>query len=287
MHRNRVLHRLEAANLDLSSRIRLEAQLMDTVLKQETPKIIPRDWRFEDFCNQFTWRAYLFDFLGPLDGLTVLDLGCEYRPTSIYFALAGAKHVFACDVSLSALRFLQRTAAIAGLANKVTPILCAGERVSIAIGKIDIVYGAGVLHHLQLDKAAVEIARVLKKNGKAGFKDPLGQNPLLELVRDYMPYRWKHAAKGTDCPLRFKDIEKFGQYFSSCTYKGFSLIGMIAAFIWGRGKSVPRKIADTLDNYVLSVFPFLHKYCRFVITCIVKSMIFCMVLDSEIEFCVP
>jgi SAM-dependent methyltransferase len=46
-------------------------------------------------------------------------------------------------------------------------------------------HGEGLLHHLALPAAGREIARVLKTGGRAVFKDPLGQNPVLELARDF------------------------------------------------------------------------------------------------------
>jgi hypothetical protein len=41
-------------------------------------------------------------------------------------------------------------------------------------------------------------------------------------------------------------------------------------FIWGRGDSTARKIADALDSYLLRTFPFLQQFCRFVVTCVEK-----------------
>ena len=47
----------------------------------------------------------------------------------------------------------------------------------------DVVYGSGILHHLNIDKAYRELARVLKPDGVAIFIEPLGHNPLINLYR--------------------------------------------------------------------------------------------------------
>ncbi|MGQ9464975.1 MAG: class I SAM-dependent methyltransferase, partial [bacterium] len=38
----------------------------------------------------------------------------------------------------------------------------------------DLVYGIGILHHLNLNKVIPEIRRVLKPGGKAIFREPMG-----------------------------------------------------------------------------------------------------------------
>ena len=182
----------------------------------------------EEYCKGVSARAYLLDFLGSVSGRTVLDLGCGYNPTPVLFALWGASHVYACDVSPRAIALQVAVAQQAGVADRVSGTVCAAERLPFRGEQIDLVHGAGVLHHLRLPLAAPEIVRVLRKGGKAGFRDPLGHNALLEFARDYLPYRWKHAEKATDRPLRLKDIEQFGRHFSDFEYRGFHLLTMLA-----------------------------------------------------------
>ncbi len=273
MKTNRQISRDEAFTLDLQSRINLEMKLTDIEAQEKVTQqlqFLPADWHFDRYRNYSPWRKHLFGFLGPLEGQTILDLGCGYNPTPIYFALAGAKQVYACDVSPKALAYMQKLAHMTGTADRVSVILCAGEQLPLADETISIIHSEATLHHLYLPLAGAELARVLKKGGKAGFKDPLGQNPLLEFVRDYLPYPWKASAKGTDRPLNFNDIETFGSNFTVCTHQGFGLLSIIAIYIWGRRNSKPRRTADTLDGLILRFFPFLQRFCRFVVTCAVK-----------------
>jgi SAM-dependent methyltransferase len=52
----------------------------------------------------------------------------------------------------------------------------------------DLVFGVAVLHHLNLEIAYAEIARVLKPNGLMIFVEPLNLNPVAKLVRHLTPH---------------------------------------------------------------------------------------------------
>jgi SAM-dependent methyltransferase len=224
---------------------------------------------YADYRNSSPWRRCLFDFLEPLSGKTILDLGCGYNPTPIYLALAGAKRVYACDVSPRAVEYVRRTAEESGVADRVVAFVAPAEQLPLPDESIDVVHGEAVLHHLEMSRVGRELARVLKRGGKAGFKDPLGHNLLLEFARDYLSYGWKKAAKGTDRPLRFPEIQEFAGHFGRCQYRGFCFLSM-AALLCGRGRSRLRNWLELLDEGLLSLLPVLRKYSRFVVTCVEK-----------------
>jgi len=271
MKTNRLLSKQEASNLQLSARIALEKELTDAEACQKARRdTLPAHPRFEDYRNKNAWREHMFNFLGSLVGRTVLDLGCGYHPTPIYFALAGARRVYACDVSPKAVDFIRTLAESAGVSESVVGLVCAAEQLPLADACVDVIHGEAVLHHLQVASAGPELARVLKPGGKAAFKDPLGQNPVLEFARDYLPYRWKASSKVTDKPLTFADLEKFGRSFDRCSYRGFGFSSMITAVLDGRTNSRPHQIASRLDLLLLNRFSGLQRFCRYVVTCVQK-----------------
>ena len=51
----------------------------------------------------------------------------------------------------------------------------------------DLVFGRGILHHLELVSALLEINRVLKDDGTIIFNEPLDINPLYKLYRIFSP----------------------------------------------------------------------------------------------------
>ena len=110
----RVMSRDAALALDLDSRIKLEEQITDAKASKIPVPNIPNDWTFSDHSEEYPWSSYEFGFLGPLTGKSIIDIGCGYHPTPIYFALAGARRVCACDVSPKAVQFMRRLANIYG-----------------------------------------------------------------------------------------------------------------------------------------------------------------------------
>jgi ubiquinone/menaquinone biosynthesis C-methylase UbiE len=268
MRTNRVVSRKEAAKLPLRERIHLESAVTDAE-EQERAKLRPLQ-SFEQYRESLPWRAHLFDFLGSVFGKTILDLGCGYNPTSVYFALAGARKVYAGDVSLKAVKHIRSVARRQGVADRVSAVVMAGEQLPFPDESFDIVHGEAVLHHLETPLAGPEIARVLRKGGKAGFKDPFGHNLLFELVRDHFPYPWKPKVKGTDRPLKLKDIRDFGSAFSSWSYRGFGLLSPLATLIVGRGDSELFRLLHKFGALVIMLWPYLERYCRFVVTCVRK-----------------
>jgi SAM-dependent methyltransferase len=265
----RVMSRDAALALDLDSRIKLEEQITDAKASKIPIPGIPDDWAFTHYSEEYPWRSYEFTFLGPLAGTSILDIGCGYHPTPIYFALAGAERVCACDVSPKAVEFMRRVANIYGVADRVTVYESPVERMPFGSGEFDLMHGEAVLHHISLPPAAPEIRRVLKPGGRAVFKDPLGHNALLEFVRDHMPaVTGKSAAKGTDRPMTIEDVEGFGKLFASYEYRTFGLTSMAAMLLRLPPRSMVTRALHSFDNAVISNVPIAKRYAQYVVACV-------------------
>ena len=76
-------------------------------------------------------------------------------------------------------------------------------------GAYDVVFCRGVIHHLDLDRAYPEIARLLRPGGVGLFYEPLGHNPVLNAYRRATP-----ALRSDDeQPLRRADVERARRWF--------------------------------------------------------------------------
>lgn len=265
----RVMSRDEAHGLDLDSRIKLEEQITDAKASKIPVPSIPDNWTFTDYSEEYPWRSYEFGYLGPLAGKSIVDIGCGYHPTPIYFALAGAGRVCACDVSPKAVQFMRRVANIYGVADRVTVHESPVERMPFASGEFDLMHGEAVLHHISLPPAAPEIRRVLKPGGRAVFKDPLGHNAVLEFIRDHMPgLTGKSAAKGTDRPMTIEDVEDFGRLFASYEYRTFGLTSMAAMLLRLPRWSMATRAMHSFDNAVIGNVPAVKRYAQYVVACV-------------------
>lgn len=113
----------------------------------------------------------------------------------------------------------------------------------------DIVYGGGVLHHLDLEAALMEINRILKPGGKLIFIEPLGINIVAKLVRHFTP----KARTVDEQPFGFKELSILENYFdihSISTYDLFSTLFSVPSQIFFK---YPRNILSYL-GYRLDVF---------------------------------
>jgi ubiquinone/menaquinone biosynthesis C-methylase UbiE len=267
---NRTVGKFEIDTLDLTKRAAVEAEITDArVAALDVEELVGLNTDLTYYASRYAWRKYLFSFLGSVNGKIILDIACGYSMTPVMFALAGA-NVYAIDVAPKALAMVQHVAQCKGVAERVHVHVGPAEELPFEDGSFDLLYGGAALHHLQLQRAGRELARVLRYGGKGAFQDPLAHNPVLEFTRDYLAYRGKHPAKGTDRPLRLHEVQAFGRHFTTCTYHGFELFSMMAKAFRLKRASQLRCLLEASDDVLLHRLPFLQRYARFVVTCVTK-----------------
>jgi SAM-dependent methyltransferase len=124
----RLISREASAALDLSARIAVERATTDSKAVRFGPGMASSRWDLQAYADFAPWRRHMFAFLGPISGKVVLDLGCGYHPTPLYLAAAGAKRVYACDVSTQALGYVERMARAFAFGDRVVSVVCAAEQ---------------------------------------------------------------------------------------------------------------------------------------------------------------
>jgi len=167
---NRIIARTAIADLDLTSRVQLEAVVTDARSQAiDFSQFAQIDTIWTSFAAGRDWRRCVADFFGALEGKTLLDVGCGYSMTPVIFALAGAR-VHAIDVAPKTIATVQQFAGYMGVADRMLAHVGPAERMPFESDTFDLVFGGAALHHLQLEPAASEIARVLKPGGKGAFQ---------------------------------------------------------------------------------------------------------------------
>lgn len=202
----------------------------------------------------------MFNWLGNLHGQRVLELGCGPGDYTVMLARRGAR-VTALDIAPASVQLTHRRAATKRLTGSVLVQRAAAESLPFANGGFDWVVGFGLLHHADPIALAPEVRRVLKPGGRALFREPLGANPLLGLVRQYIPYRQKYRSPN-ESPLIYAGINRIGRHFSRTRIREFYLFSMISRAV-GSETAFPGLWA--LDEYLLGVAPFLRRWCRYVL----------------------
>lgn len=169
-------------------------------------------------------NRWLFSQIGSLKGKRVLDVGAGFGEASVWMALRGAE-VTMLDVSDGMLQRARQEAEKRGVC--VQTVQGQAEAMPFPEGTFDVVYGANVLHHCELDTVAGEVARILKPGGKAAFIEPLAHNPVINVYRRMAaPFRTPGEQ-----PLRLCDLAVFHRFFAHVERRFFWLTAL-AIFIW-------------------------------------------------------
>lgn len=161
-------------------------------------------------------NRFILKQLGNLQGKQILEIGCGAGENSVYFAMQGAQCV-ATDISSG---MLQKTEALARKHGvHVETRQMDATKFDFPDERFDMVYGANVLHHVDVMQAIRESHRVLRKGGQACFWDPLVHNPMIKIYRHLAT-----QVRTTDeHPLEMRLVKDVGRLFSRVEYDTFWL----------------------------------------------------------------
>ncbi|MBM3298927.1 MAG: class I SAM-dependent methyltransferase [Deltaproteobacteria bacterium] len=182
---------------------------------------------------------------------TVLDYCCGNGADAVFCAQRGAREVVGIDISDISVENSHRLAEKHGLSNVWFRVADA-ENTGFDDNSFDIITEYGALHHLDLEKAYSEMARILKPDGKVICNEVLGHNRIIHLYRRLTPQlrtEWE-----VDHILRKKDIEMARDYFGRVDTKLFHL-GTLFAVPFRRFGAFDSILAvlERLDEVLLKV----------------------------------
>ncbi len=253
---------LQARNCESMDRLRSEQQFHDEQAAERAEFFAENPNRLlvsdEEYLDHETWIRPAMAQLGDVRGKRILDYGCGHGMASIVLARRGAT-VIAFDLSLGYLQEVQRRADVNQVS--ISTIQADGEGLPFADNTFDGIWGNAVLHHLNIEKAGLEIARVLKPNGIAVFCEPWGGNPIVNWARARLAYREKDRTPD-EMPLRQSDVTKLRTLFPRVDSRGYQLFSMVGRVI--RTKHL-HQFLDGCDRVALRLLPILQQFCRYVV----------------------
>jgi SAM-dependent methyltransferase len=180
----------------------------------------------------------------------VLEYGCGTGSLSFDLVERGAQ-VTGIDISEVAIRKAKERMLKENIGgDNLCFAVMDAEDLGFDADEFSLVCGTGILHHLNVERAFSELSRVLTKEGRAVFVEPLGYNPLINMYRKMTP---KLRSKD-EHPLIRPDVELAEKYFRDVSIKHFHLLSLMAVpFRRIKGFHLLMKLVDRVDGLLLSL----------------------------------
>lgn len=209
-------------------------------------------------------ESFVFERLGDLREKKVLDCGCGTGVLSTILAKRGAL-VSAFDISPQSVQLTKKRAEINGVGEQVWSQVMPFEKLAYPDQYFDFAVGYFILHHIDVERGAKELNRVLKDRGRAIFLENSSNNPFLMLARKFLTGRFgipKHGSED-EVPLSSKKIKQMEKVFNGnkkIYYKNFFFFRLLDEFIFKGKSKVITRILKTLDDIFYKYLPILRKF---------------------------
>ncbi|MDB4949658.1 MAG: type 11 methyltransferase [Gemmatimonadetes bacterium] len=170
-------------------------------------------------------RGYIFGWLAKhCAGKDVLDYCCGPGGMSVRLAKLGARKVTGIDISDVSIRSARQKAEAEGVSDRVELHVMDAEHTTFPDDTFDAAVCSGVLHHLDLDPAYRELARVLRPGGRIICIEAMRHNPYFMRYRRRTPDL--RTAWEVDHILGVPEIRKARKYFDSVEVRFFHLFAL-------------------------------------------------------------
>jgi len=181
----------------------------------------------------------------------VLDYGCGTGGISLLLLKNNAT-VAGIDISGESISKTRNIAILDGVDKNASFFIMDAENLAFDNDSFDIIVCTGILHHLDIQKAFAELARVLKPNGQIVCGEPLAHNPIIQLYRRMTPHlrtKWE-----VEHILTKSSIRLAGRYFSRVETRFFHLSTLAAVpFRNLPGFSLTLSFLEAVDEVILKL----------------------------------
>jgi SAM-dependent methyltransferase len=159
-------------------------------------------------------------------GKRVLDYCCGNGQHTFWLAESGAE-TYGIDISPASIEIATGESSRRGLGERLRFLVMDAEATEFPDGFFDLIVVSGVLHHLDLNRAYRELARILKPEGEVICTEALRHNPFIHLYRKLTPHL--RSAWETSHILGRREIERARKYFFRVEVARFFHLADIAA----------------------------------------------------------
>ena len=206
--------------------------------------------RFENIFYKAILNAWedFYDFLNlNAKNSEILDYGCGVGPIIEKVIKFNPKKITGIDISDVSISKAKEK--FVNISSKVELLVDNCEHTNFDNNKFDIVYGLGILHHLQISKCINEISRILKPNGTLLFIEPLGTNPLINFYRFLTP----RSRSKDEHPLKPRDFNMIKEKFKNVSIKYYGFLTLFFFPLYKSNNSKIFKILVKLDQLLFKI----------------------------------
>jgi ubiquinone/menaquinone biosynthesis C-methylase UbiE len=196
-------------------------------------------------------EQYLHDWLRTrCHGTRTLDYCCGNGENALFMAKAGADAT-GIDISPEGIENCRQNAITEGVKDKAEFLVMDGEALDFPDNSFDVIAEYGALHHLDYDRAMLELRRVIKPGGEIICVEALRHNPLIHFYRKRTPNL--RTAWEVDHILSVSHLARAREYFGKVEVKFFHL-AVLAAVPFRKTKMFGplRGVLEKIDSVLLS-----------------------------------
>lgn len=204
---------------ELSNRIALESAENDELYRRWDRERLSLDRMHYGQAYMLSWAL---SKLQPLKQSRILDIGVGQGYSSTLLCREGAQ-VTGIDISQEGLRLASNLASQYGFSPKFQQM--AGEDLRFPDESFDGILCISAYHHMDLDKASKEFARVLRPGGRVVLIEPLASNPPACVYRKLVRAA-DRGATSEEIPLRVRDLASLRRNFKRVKWQGLFLVGL-------------------------------------------------------------
>ena len=206
--------------------------------------------RFEDIFYKAIYNSNedFFDFLkSNSNNSYILDYGCGIGSSLEKVVKFNPKKIVGIDISEVSI---EKAKKVSTNNSKIELFVDNCEKTKFEDNSFDIVYGTGILHHLNFEICLEEIRRILKPGGRLLFIEPLGTNPLINLYRKLTP-----GSRSVDeHPLINNDFDLIKNKFYETKVKYYGFLTLIFFPFYNSPKdSTIFNILKTIDQFLFKI----------------------------------
>ena len=206
--------------------------------------------RFENIFYKAIYNSNqdFFDFLKlNTNNSVVLDYGCGIGNSLEQVVNFKPKKITGIDISEISIEKAKKNF---DAYTKIELLVDNCEKTKFEENTFDIVYGTGILHHLNFKICLDEIQRILKPGGRLLFIEPLGTNPFINLYRRLTP----KSRSIDEHPLVENDLNLIKNRFQKVKIKYYGFLTLIFFPFYSSPKnSLIFKILKNTDQFLFKI----------------------------------